>query len=78
MNLNFLKKPEGIKGTCMVLSLFTTLAFHFPAFRAVLENIEGGWNGALIFTSFITLMLVVNYFFYYLFFIFSISFNSFN
>ena len=66
MNLNFLKKPEGIKGTCMVLSLFTTLAFHFPAFRAVLENIEGGWNGALIFTSFIALMLVVNYFFYYL------------
>ena len=66
MNLNFLKRPEGIRGTCMVLSLFTTLAFHIPAFKAVLENIEKGWNGALIFTSVVILMLVANYFFYYL------------
>lgn len=66
MKLDFLKKPEGIKGTCIVLSLFTTLAFHVPAFKAVLENIEEGWNGALIFASFAILMLAANYFFYYL------------
>ncbi|MBO7230707.1 MAG: phosphoethanolamine--lipid A transferase EptA [Bacteroidaceae bacterium] len=64
MKLDFLKKPEGIQGTSIVLSIYTTLVFHVPAFKAVLENIESGWNGALIFTSVAVLMLVVNFFFY--------------
>lgn len=66
MRLDFLKKPKGIKGTSLVLSIFTTLAFHIPAFKAVLDNIESGWNGVLIFASVAILMLAVNYFFYYL------------
>ena len=66
MKLDFLRKPKGIKGTSLVLSIFTTLAFHIPAFKAVLENIEGGWNGTLIFASVAILMLAANYFFYYL------------
>ena len=66
MKLDFLKKPKGIKGTSLVLSIFTTLAFHIPAFKAVLDNIESGWNGILIFASVAILMLAVNYFFYYL------------
>ena len=66
MKLDFLRKPKGIKGTSLVLSIFTTLAFHIPAFNAVLENIESGWNGVLIFASVAILMLAANYFFYYL------------
>lgn len=66
MILDFLKRPKGILGTSLVLSIFTTLAFHIPAFKAVLNNIESGWNGALIFVSVAILMLTVNYFFYYL------------
>ena len=66
MKLDFLRKPKGIKGTSLVLSIFTTLAFHIPAFKAVLENIESGWNGVFIFASVAILMLAVNYFFYYL------------
>ena len=66
MKLDFLRKPKGIKGTSLVLSIFTTLAFHIPAFKAVLDNIESGWNGILIFVSVAILMLAVNYFFYYL------------
>lgn len=66
MNLDFLKKPESLNWTCVILSVFTTLAFHIPAFKAVLENIEGGWNGTLIFSSIAVLMLVANYFLYYM------------
>ena len=66
MKLDFLRNPKGIKGTSLVLSIFTTLAFHIPAFKAVLDNIESGWNGVLIFASVAILMLAVNYFFYYL------------
>lgn len=64
MITDFLKKPKGIAGTSFVLSLYTTLAFHVPAFRAVLENIEGGWNGTLIFVSVAVLMVAANFFFY--------------
>lgn len=59
-------KPHNIKATSLALSIYTTLAFHIPAFKAVLDNIEGGWNGALIFTSVAVLMLAANYLFYYL------------
>ena len=58
--------PQSIKAQSIILSLFTTLAFHIPAFKAVLANIEDGWNGALIFTSVVILMLAANYLFYYL------------
>lgn len=57
---------KGIRGKSIVLALYTTIAFHFPAFKVVINNIEGGWNGVLIFTSVLLLMLTLNYFFYYL------------
>ena len=66
MKSKFFQKPKGLKGTSLVLSIFTTLAFHIPAFKAVLENIGSGWNGALIFASVAILMLAANYLFYYL------------
>ena len=66
MKTDFFKKLKGVRAMSLVLSIYTTVAFHFPAFRAVLDNTEGGWNGALIFVSVVLLMLAVNYFFYYL------------
>ena len=66
MKLDFLKRPQGITGTCLVLSLYTTIVFHFPAFSAVIENIDCNWNGALIFSSVAVLMLTLNYLLYYL------------
>lgn len=66
MKTSFLKSMNGIRAMSLILSIYTTVAFHFPAFGAVLDNIEGGWNGALIFVSVAVLMLAVNYFFYYL------------
>ena len=59
-------RPHSIKATSLALSIYTTLAFHIPAFRAVLDNIEGGWNGTLIFASVAVLMLAANYLLYYL------------
>lgn len=49
-----------------VLSLFTLIAYHIPFFIFVLNNVEGGFNKVLIFSSLILLMLGLNYFFYYL------------
>ena len=62
----FRHTPQSITRTCIILSLYTVIAFNIPAFRIVLENIECNWNGALIFSSVAILMSVLNYFFYYL------------
>ena len=35
-------KPQNITKTALILCIYTTIAFHTPAFKAVLSNIEGG------------------------------------
>ncbi len=62
----FARRDIGIMLTSLILSVYTTIAFHFPAFSAVIESVEEGWNGVLIFVSFAVLMLAVDYLFYYL------------
>ena len=50
----------------IILSIFTVAAFHIPFFRHVLNTVEGGFNGAMIFCSLAVLMLALDFFFYYL------------
>lgn len=51
---------------CLILSLYTLIAFHIPFFRDVLSFINGGFNGVFIVVSVILLMLALNFFVYYL------------
>ena len=51
---------------CLVLSVFTLLAFHIPFFRHVFANVEPGFNAFLIVSGLAVLMLAANYFLYYL------------
>ena len=46
--VKFLKEKTDLTRISSVLSLFTLVAFHWPFFRLVLGNIEGGFNGVLI------------------------------
>lgn len=50
----------------LVLSFVTLLFYHFPLFNYILDNIEEGFNGVLIFVSMAVLMFVANYLVYYL------------
>ena len=50
----------------LVLSFVTLLFYHFPLFNYILDNIEDGFNGVLIFVSMAVLMFVANYMVYYL------------
>ena len=59
-------KSRSIRTMCLILSIFTLIAFHIPFFRHVLSCLEGGFNGMIITTSLAVLMLALNYFFYYL------------
>lgn len=35
-------RKQNITRTSLALCIYTTLAFHIPAFKAVIANIEGG------------------------------------
>lgn len=56
------KAPLGL--FCLVLSLYTLLAFHFPFFSHAVKCTEGGWSGALIIASLAVLMLALNFLVY--------------
>lgn len=60
-------KPLSITWLCLILSVATLLLYHFPFFDYVAENIEGDFNGMLIFTTLAVAMLAVNFLVYYLF-----------
>ncbi len=64
--MKFLKGRIKLTTMCVVLSVFTLIAYHAPFFRLVLENTEGGLNGTLILAGLAVLMLALNFFFYYL------------
>lgn len=61
-----LKEKTNLTRISSVLSLFTLVAFHWPFFRLVLGNIEGGFNGVLITGGLGVLMFALNFLVYYL------------
>ena len=48
----------------LLLSGFTTIAFHFPFFNTVLENVSSNFNGYWLTFSAMVIMLALNFFFY--------------
>jgi lipid A ethanolaminephosphotransferase len=64
--MRILNKKISLTRLCLVLSVFTLVAFHAPFFEHVLTCIEKGFNGIFITVSLALLMVALNYFFYYL------------
>ena len=58
--MNLFGKKISLAGYSLVLALFTLAAFHAPFFRRVLQNIEGGFNGVVIFVTALLLLLVLD------------------
>ncbi len=49
-----------------ILSVYTVLAFHFPFFRHLVANIDASFNGVVIFTTALLLLLCLDFLLYYL------------
>ena len=49
-----------------LLCIYTLVAFHFPFFKDVTDNVQCNFNGVLITVSMVLIMLTLNYFIYYL------------
>ena len=58
-------KKASLAAYSLVLAVFTLVAFHGPFFRRVLQNVEGGWNGAVIFGTTLLLLFVLDFLLYY-------------
>lgn len=61
-----LKNKIKLTRFCLILSITTLVFYHYPFFSHVLDCIEQGFNGTLIFAGLGVLMLALNFFFYYL------------
>ena len=44
-------KPLSLTKFSLILSVATLLFYHYPLFKYIVENIEGGFNGILIFIT---------------------------
>ena len=64
--MKLLKDKIRLTTMCVVLSVFTLAAYHFPFFSLEPANTEWGWNGTLNVAGFEILIIALNFFFYYL------------
>ena len=55
------KREIKLTPLCAVISLFTLIAYHYPLFELVVNNIEGGINGVIITGGLAVLMLATNF-----------------
>lgn len=62
--VNIFKQKRSITLISALLSIYTLLAYHYPLFKVIVENLEGGFNGIIITVGFAVLMLATNFFFY--------------
>ena len=62
--VNIFKQKRSITLISAVLSLYTLLAYHYPVFKVIVENLEGGFNGVIITVGFAVLMIATNFFIY--------------
>lgn len=58
---------QKIYAEAAILSILNLLLFHFPFYSYVLDNINADFNGFIIFTSLVVIMLTANFFAFYLF-----------
>ena len=63
---NLLNRKMRLMVVSLVLSAYTLVAFHFPFFSYVADNVSNDINGWWIVCSMALLMLALNYLIYYL------------
>ncbi len=66
-SVEFLNHKRSLAYVSLWLSAYTLLAFHYPFFSYVAENVSDDWSGAWIVCSMFILMLTLNYLVNYLF-----------
>ena len=62
----FFNRKRSIAYMCALLSAYTLVAFHYPFFSYVAENVSHDFSGFWLIGSLVVIMLALNYMIYYL------------
>ena len=65
--VNIFKRDCKATTLSLIVTIYTLLAYHYPLFRLVVSNIEGGINGWIITGGLAVLMLATNFMMSYIF-----------
>lgn len=65
--VNIFKRDCKATTLSLIVTIYTLLAYHYPLFRLVVNNIEGGINGWIITGGLAVLMLATNFMMCYIF-----------
>ncbi len=65
--VNIFKRDCKATTLSLIVTIYTLLAYHYPLFRLVVNNIEGGINGWIITCGLAVLMLATNFMMCYIF-----------
>lgn len=61
-----IRRPIDVTKLALILSIFTLVAYNIPLIKMVVNSVEGDFNGFLIGSSVVILLLVLNYLLYYI------------
>ena len=64
--LAFINRERSVGYVCIVLSIYTLLAFHYPLFSYIADNISHNFSGIWLGVSVAILMVALNFLVYYL------------
>lgn len=62
----FIRQRRDVTKLALFLSIFTLLVYNIPLVKLVVNSVDSDFNGFIISTSVIVLLLVLNYILYYL------------
>jgi len=60
-----MEKKVRLSLYCLVLSIFTVVAYHLPFFRHAIGCIDPGFNGVMLIVSAALMLLILDFFLYY-------------
>lgn len=61
-----IRRPIDVTHLALILSIFTLVAYNIPLIKMVVSSVESDFNGYLIGSSVVILLLVLNYLLYYI------------
>ena len=64
--IEFINQKRGLGYVCALLSAYTLVAFHYPFFDYVVENVSSDFSGVWLVGSLAVVMFALNYLIYYL------------
>lgn len=64
--MSIFDRKRPVAAVAAILSVYTVIAFHFPFFKHLVAQLDGGFNGVVIFMTALLLLLLLDFLLYYI------------